>query len=387
MADVQVAEREAARSERTIRLVDCDVHTLALPAALGARLSERSLRHIQAFGARIPPPPALYPRMRHGGYRTDARPANGFAGSDIGVVQAQLLDEYDMDYAVLTPLQPAGFAQEAPEFAAELCRVSNDWTREEWLDRDRRLLGSICPPYEHADAAVEEIERLAGDERFVQVLLPATLEQGLGNRRYWPMLRATAEAGLPLALHTGGNPITRGAGWPSYYLDNHVLLGTTMAAQIVSMISAGVFEEIPELQVVSVECGIAWAAALSWAMDDAWRTFDEASVTKLKRPPSEYLREHFWFTTQPIEEPDDPGHLAFAFDALGMTDRILFATDYPHWDFDSPDQTLPRSISKDDRARIFAGNACRLYGLPRRDSSSEGASAGAGGTDVAPRSL
>jgi predicted TIM-barrel fold metal-dependent hydrolase len=212
---------------------------------------------------------------------------------------------------------------------------------------------------------VSEIERLAGDDRFVQVLLPATLEQGLGNRRYWPMLRAAADAGLPVALHTGGNPIARGAGWPSYYLDTHALLGTTMAAQMLSMIFSGVFEEIPALRVVSIECGIAWAAALCWAMDDAWRAFGETATTGLRRAPSEYLREHFWFTTQPIEEPDDPEHLAFAFDALGMTDRILFATDYPHWDFDSPDQTLPRSISKEDKARIFAGNACRLYGLSR----------------------
>ena len=30
----------------------------------------------------------------------------------------------------------------------------------------------------------------------------------------------------------------------------------------------------------------------------------------VKRPPSEYVREHVWFTTQPIEEPDHPQHLA-----------------------------------------------------------------------------
>jgi predicted TIM-barrel fold metal-dependent hydrolase len=89
-------------------------------------------------------------------------------------------------------------------------------------------------------------------------------------------------------------------------------------------------------------------------------------AAKLRRPPSEYVREHFWFTTQPIEEPDDPEHLAVAFDALGMVDRIMFSSDYPHWDFDAPGQALPRSISKEDKAKIFAGNACGLYDLPRR---------------------
>jgi len=117
---------------------------------------------------------------------------------------------------------------------------------------------------------------------------------------------------------------------------------------------------------VAVETGIAWAASLSWTIDDAWRAFGEAEITRLRRPPSEYLRENWWFTTQPIEEPDDPEHLAYAFDAIGMVDRILFSSDYPHWDFDSPEQTLPRSISKEAKMKIFAGNACRLYHLPRR---------------------
>ena len=247
MADVEVSQHEADSSERALTLVDGDVHTIIMPEALFPRLSARWQRHVMAFGPRVPGAYAFFPRMRNGGYRIDARPAEGFAGSDLGLVQAQLLDEYDMDYAVLTPMQPQTFGAEAPELAAELCRATNDWTREDWLDRDSRLLGSICPPHEYPDLAVEEIERVAGDRRFVQVLLPATLEQGLGNRRYWPLLRAATDAGLPVALHTGGNPLTRGAGWPSYYLETHALLGTTMAAQMLSMICSGVFEEIPEL--------------------------------------------------------------------------------------------------------------------------------------------
>jgi len=353
-------------NRRAIQLVDCDVHSTMMPGSVHARLSSRWQRHMEELGPRVAGAYAMFPRMRNGGFRVDARPEEGFPGSDLGMVQRQLLDEYDMDHAVLTPMQAQNFGQEAPELAAELCRALNDWTREEWLDQEPRLLGSICPPHEHPDLAVAEIERLAGDDRFVQVLLPGTLEQGLGNRRYWPILRAATEAGLPVALHTGGNEMHRGAGWPSYYLEMHVWNGNTMAMQILSMICNGVFEEIPGLQMVAVETGIAWAAALSWAMDDAARAFGETETTHLRKAPSEYLREHWWFTTQPIEEPDDPEHLAFAFDALGMVDRIMFSSDYPHWDFDAPSQTLPRSISKEDKARIFAGNACRLYGLPKR---------------------
>ena len=352
--------------ERAVTLVDVDVHPTMMPASLEARLSRRTLAHYAAFGPRVAGAYAMFPRMRNGGFRVDARPEQGRPGSDLGLMRRQHLDEYDIDHAVLTPMQAQSFGGERRGLAAELCRALNDWIREEWLDEEPRLLGSICPPHEHADLAVAEIERLAGDDRFVQVLLPGTLEQGLGNRRYWPMLRAATEAGLPVALHTGGLAQPKGAGWPAYYLDMHALLGTTMAGQMLSMICSGMFDEIPDLQVVAVETGIAWAASLSWTIDDAWRAFGEAEITRLRRPPSEYLRENWWFTTQPIEEPDDPEHLAFAFDAIGMVDRILFSSDYPHWDFDSPEQTLPRSISKEDKARIFAGNACRLYRLPRR---------------------
>ena len=278
MTDVQLTDRERDHAERAIALVDGDVHTVMLPSSMHARLSSRWQGHLADFGPRIPGAYAMYPRMRNGGYRIDARPEEGFAGSDIRLVQAQLLDEYDMDYAVLTPMQPQTFGAESPELAAALCSALNDWTREEWLDQDARLLGSICPPHEHPDLAVAEIERLAGDDRFVQVLLPGTLEQGLGNRRYWPMLRAAAEAGLPVALHTGGLAQPKGAGWPAYYLDMHALLGTTMAGQMLSMVCSGLFDEIPDLQVVAVETGIAWAASLSWTIDDAWRAFGEAEI-------------------------------------------------------------------------------------------------------------
>jgi predicted TIM-barrel fold metal-dependent hydrolase len=366
MADTQLIEREAASPRRAIRLVDCDVHTTITPAALHARLSSAGQRHLERFGLRVPSAIAVYPRMRGGGSRLDARPANGFAGSDLALLQEQLLDEYDVAYAILNPMQPQTLGMEAPTFAAELCRAFNDWTREEWLDRDPRLLGSICPPHEHADLAVAEIERLAGDERFVQVLMPTRMERAIGAGNYRPILRAATEAGLPVAMHTGGLESYRGSGWPSYYLEMHALISTTMAQQFLSLICSGVFEEIPALRIVAVETGIGWAAALGWALDDAWRAHGDAATTGLRRPPSEYLREHVWFTTQPIEEPDDPQHLAVVFDALGMRDRIMYSSDYPHWDFDAPGQTLPRSIGADDRARIFAGNACGLYDLPRQ---------------------
>jgi uncharacterized protein len=364
MPSTEVRTTPAETARRPVTLVDTDIHPTMLEPSIRERLGERQWRRYRDLGVRIPPPPAIYPRVRNSGFRADAWPEGGFPGSDLGLLRQQLLDEHEVQYGVLNPLQGHVWGADAPELGAALCRALNDWILEEWLEPEPRLLGSICVPFEHPELAVSEIELRAGDRRFVNVLLPASTESPLGNRRYWPIYAAAAEAGLAVAIHTGGIEQHRGAGWPSFYLEEHVWNGNVMAAGTISLICEGVLDRIPSLTIVLQETGISWAAATMWALDSAWeRLRDE--VPHLERPPSEHFRERFWFTTQPIEEPEDPAHLALAFELMGMGDRIMFATDYPHWDFDSPKQALPRTLSTELRESILAGNACRLYDLPR----------------------
>ena len=62
---------------------------------------------------------------------------------------------------------------------------------------------------------------------------------------------------------------------------------------------------LSELRIVLVEAGFAWVPSLCWRLDQHWaRMRDE--VPHVKRPPSEYIRENVWYTTQPIEEPANP---------------------------------------------------------------------------------
>ena len=97
-------------------------------------------------------------------------------------------------------------------------------------------------------------------------------------------------------------------------------------------------------------------------MDRAWEKLG-AGVPEVKRPPSEYVRDHFWFTTQPIEEPKKKTYFTQMLDAIDMPDRIMFATDYPHWDFDAPDRAFPVKLEADFKRAVMAGNAQRLYKL------------------------
>lgn len=354
--------------ERRVSLVDADVHPFPLPKDILLRLDEPWRSQFERFGVRVASPPMFYPRVRNSGYRLDAWPDGGFPGSDLQLLRAQLLDEYGVDYGILIPLNGHTQGAEYPEYAAALCRAVNEWVREEWLDQEPRLRATISVALETPELAVREIERCADDPRFVQVLLPTTAEAPLGHRRYWPVYAAAAEAGLPVAAHTGGLDLHRGTGPPSFYLEEHVRYANAMQALAMSFICEGVFDRFPALQVVLVEAGLAWAGPFVWAMDAGQAALGNQSP-RLERAPSEYFRDHFWFTTQPIEEPDDPRHLLAAIEHGGMADRIMFASDYPHWDFDSPTQALPKALPKDLRARIHADNACRLYGFAPHGSA------------------
>ena len=152
-----------------------------------------------------------------------------------------------------------------------------------------------------------------------------------------------------------------GTGWPTYYMQEHFAQSSGMQNTLMSLVFEGVFERFPKLKVVAIEGGFAWVPALCWRMDKHWERM-RAETPHVKRPPSAYMRENVWYTTQPIEEPERPNDLLDIIRWIGA-DRLLFSTDYPHWDFDDPRTAFKVRLPVADRQAIFAGNARRLYRL------------------------
>jgi predicted TIM-barrel fold metal-dependent hydrolase len=62
-----------------------------------------------------------------------------------------------------------------------------------------------------------------------------------------------------------------------------------------------------------------------------------------------------------MEEPQPREHVLDTIDWIGW-DRLLFATDYPHWDYDDPAQALPMRLAPEKREKFFLRNALELYG-------------------------
>jgi predicted TIM-barrel fold metal-dependent hydrolase len=184
----------------------------------------------------------------------------------------------------------------------------------------------------------------------------------LGHPKYWPIYEAAVAHGLPIAAHVGGFSGTHLAtGWPAYFVEQHSGYTQPYHAQIVSLVYSGVFDRFPDLQFCFEEGGMAWVPPVMWRLDRAWESM-RTEEPRLQRRPSEIIREHVAFTTQPMDEPEKPEFLLQLLEQLDMDDRIMFSTDYPHWDFDDPRRVLPASlIGRERREKIMSANAERYF--------------------------
>src|SRR5690606_218673 len=111
------------------------------------------------------------------------------------------------------------------------------------------------------------------------------------------------------------------------------------------------------------EGGFTWLPSLMWRFDKNWKGL-RREVPWVTELPSEIIRRHIRLTTQPMDEPDDDRALREVIGQLGSDDMVLFSTDYPHWQFDSMDETLPAGLSEQQQIKILRTNALDTYALP-----------------------
>jgi len=188
-----------------------------------------------------------------------------------------------------------------------------------------------------------------------------------GHEFFHPIWEAAVRNRLPVSFHVGtptgvmGEPTA--SGWPATYMELRSGFPGHFQNAVISLVCNGVFERFPELRVVLLEGGFSWAPSLMWRLDQSWRDA-RREVPWLKRRPSEYIREHVRFGTQPMEEPDDPRQLLQVIDMLGSEDLLMFSTDYPHWDYDTPQAAIPSVFGPALRRKILWENARDFYGLP-----------------------
>jgi predicted TIM-barrel fold metal-dependent hydrolase len=369
---------EKPQAGPTTHIIDVDVHeSLRSGRDLLPYLDKVWHPYLLENLSAVPPRHAYV--VPHGGTRKDAKRSDGSTGGQhLEQIQRQLLDAHGIHYAVLT----GEFGHKLntmpqQQFAAGLASAYNDWLIETMVSKEPRLKASIAVAAQLPQAAVREIDRLGDHPGMAQVMLPiGSPDVAWGDEKFHPIWEAAVRHNLPVAFHVApptaltGQPT--GAGWPKSYMEVRSAYPNIFQAQLISLVCNGVFAKYPNLRVAFIEGGFAWVPMLMWRLDQSWNAL-RSEVPWLTQRPSQYIREQVRFGTQPFEEPDKPGHVLDLIDMMGSDGLLMFSTDYPHWDFDSPLNALPAQIKGDLREKILYKNALAFYGLTLPASDASGA--------------
>ncbi|ANE46083.1 amidohydrolase [Paenibacillus swuensis] len=347
-------------------IFDCDVHHCRRTSQdLLPYLQEPWKTEVAKYGERHLASGIL---QQEGGMRWDSVPPDGSApGSNPTFLKTQLLDKYNYTYALLTGTGHHITGIPDPDYAQAVCSAYNDHTMEHWLPQDKRFKMALWVAHQDPHLAAREIDRLGDHPDVIAVWFSSTSKIPFGNRFYHPIYEAAQRKGLPIGIHPGqggammAQASPTAAGMARTYLEWHVCVPQIYMAHLTNLILEGTFEKFPQLQFFLVEGGFAWLPHLLWRMDSHFKGLRQ-QAPYLKRLPSEYIADHVRLTTQPLEEPKKEEHLIQLFDMIDAENILMYASDYPHWDFDEPN-ILPRKLSETAKQKILFDNAANFFGL------------------------
>ena len=373
MAQTAVEERKKERKEKLedLLVVDCDVHVHESPGALIPYCDmpwKKALENIKDAREWYLDIPAFSPGVSDGSYQ--AKFPTAHEGARMVHTAEQMreeLDEIHVDIGVLFPdhLLKLPVLTQTP-YAAALARAYNAWLLEEWCSVEQGLLGCVIACNHDPQDAAREIRKYADEPSIVGVYLPcAGIDPLWGHRMYDPIYEAAQEADLPVLLHSV--TVTH----PVFPFNNHGFdteIGRhscshtfSIMANIVHMITTGVPVRYPQLRVAVTEAGISWVPFLMNRLDKEYLE-RRREVPFLEERPSHYLKK-MYFATQPIEEPENLGDLVKFMELYDGEDNTIFASDWPHHDFDHPMKVHQVPFTNEVRRKVFGENALRLFNI------------------------
>ena len=184
----------------------------------------------------------------------------------------------------------------------------------------------------------------------------------LGRSYYWPIWEAAARHKLPVGLHAGSmyRHAPTSTGWPSHYLHDYVAQSQVFEDQLLSLVSNGVFNKFPDLMFVMIESGVTWLPGFLWRAIKTWRGV-RGEVPWVSRSPAEIIRDNVRLTVQPFDAPADAGIVEKIVNQIDDDRMLLFASDYPHWQFSSEEDPLPPGLSPELAQRIRVDNPLATY--------------------------
>ncbi|MGB6453700.1 MAG: amidohydrolase family protein [Streptosporangiaceae bacterium] len=282
---------------------------------------------------------------------------------DVTVIRRQM-ESIGIDYQVQlpTPMLHLGIHPD-PRLEVALSWAYSRWFVEEILPCDTRIKTLVYLPLSDPDASLRAVEYFAEKPGVVGFMSTGVRYRPVHDNAYMRVYRAIEERGMPLAFHAGSSPTERMFEGMNKFISVHALgFCFYNMVHLTNCVLNGLPERFPGLKWIWMESGLAWVPFMMQRLDNEYM-MRTSEAPLLKMPPSEYMRQNFYYSSQPIEDGNLEA-LAMTMKMINAETQLLFASDYPHWDFNLPSTIydLP-FLSETARRRILGENARELFHL------------------------
>jgi uncharacterized protein len=253
----------------------------------------------------------------------------------------------------------------SPRIAVQLMEAYNQWFTETILPQDPRIKTMLGLPFEDPDACIRTIRRYADHPGVIGFLVTSQRHTGVHNNMYMKVYAELESRGMPLGFHAGPSWADTMTTTMNRFISVHATSFVTCnMGHLTNWIVNGIPERFPKLKVIWIESGLAWIPFMMQRLDHEY-LMRQSDAPLLKKLPSDYMRD-MYYTSQPMEITE-LHLLESTFRAMDAEHTLMWASDWPHWDFDLPGRLFQLPfLSEEGRRNILGETARSVFNLDEK---------------------
>ncbi len=277
---------------------------------------------------------------------------------DLGDGRLQNMDKAGIDVQVMSLTSP-GVEQFDPADGTPMAKEANDFLHEAVQKHPDRFVGFAALAPRNPEAAADELERCVTKLGFKGWKTHSNYGgEFIDDQKFWPILERAEKLDAVIYLHPAVPNIPQLSKYGIVLAGPPFGFGIETCITMVRLIYSGALDRYPKLKIMLGHYGEGLPFLIhriDFAYLKPW--FDPEATPKLKRKPSDYLRENVYYTTSGNYFK---GAFDCTYEAVGP-DRILLATDYP---YEEPGECMSflegLPLKEKDREKLYSGNARRF---------------------------
>ena len=287
-----------------------------------------------------------------------------FGGPDFPTPREWLdtANEGGLETIFLFPTTLLGYAKITdPDYLVAITHAYNNYVYEEWLKFNPRFKSVALMPMMDVDESIKEMRRCVTELGYKGVFLSAVGFGLLGEKRYDPFYAEAEKLGTAVVVH-GGHATAESQRYTKFIQRHTIGFPVSNMMQMMHMTYEGVYEKFPTLRVGYLEAGCTWVPYLLNRMDEEWEKRGEFETPNCKKLPSEYIKGgNVFIHAEPGEEL-----IPEVIRVMG-TNRLFYASDWPHWDNEYPESLYhiwERSdLTEEQKKGILRDNSLEMYDM------------------------